>query len=118
MPWRGRHLRASRGRRSAAQSQQKARETEQVARQFSADAERYYRRQPCLALGRALFCLAPSELLHHTTLVVAYCPGVAGVGGLVSGSGLLVGETRRALRILREQTEFLLKRPSPNPKAR
>ena len=35
----------------------------------------------------------------------------AGVGGLVYGSGLLVWETRIALRVLAEETEFLLRRP-------
>src|SRR5438067_502669 len=71
-----------------------------------------------VSLLGALFFLAHSALLHDATLVVAFCAGVAGVGGLVSGSGLLVGETRLALRILREETAFLLKRSSPNPKAR
>jgi hypothetical protein len=65
----------------------------------------------------ALFFVAHTELLHQATMVIAFCAGVAGVGGLVIGSGLLVWETRLALRILGEETAFLLKRSSPNPKA-
>jgi hypothetical protein len=65
----------------------------------------------------AVFFVAHSELLHRTTLVAAFCAGVAGVGGLVTGSSLLVWETRLALGILREETQFILKRSSPNPNA-
>ncbi|HEV3263719.1 MAG TPA: DUF2721 domain-containing protein [Gemmataceae bacterium] len=71
-----------------------------------------------ISLLGAVFFVAHSEVLHLVTLVVAFCAGVAGVGGLATGSGLLVWETRMALRILREETEFLLKRSPPNQKAR
>ncbi len=73
-----------------------------------------------VSLLGAVFFVAHQELLRQVTLAVALCAGVVGVGGLVSGSGLLVWETRMALRILREETGFMLKR-SPrreNPRDR
>jgi hypothetical protein len=70
-----------------------------------------------VALLGAILAVAHAELLHQVTRVVAISAGVAGVGGLVTGSGLLVWETRMALRILREETAFLLSRSSGNPKA-
>jgi hypothetical protein len=70
-----------------------------------------------ISLLGAVFVVAHTELLHQATMVIAFGAGLAGVGGLVVGSGLLVWETRMALRILCEQTAFLLKRSSPNPKA-
>ena len=71
-----------------------------------------------ISLLGAVFFVAHNEVLQLATLVVAFCADVAGVGGLVIGSGLLVGETRMALRILREETDFLLKRSPANPKVR
>ena len=68
-------------------------------------------------LGAVLF-VAHQELLHRPTLIVAFCAGAAGVGGLVTGSGLLVWETRMALRILSDETDFMLKRPSRKPTAK
>ncbi len=41
------------------------------------------------------------------TLVVALGCGVAGVGGVLTGSGILVWETRLTLRILQAETELL-----------
>jgi len=38
---------------------------------------------------------------------VALCTGLAGVGGLVCGSALLVWETRKTLAILCEETDFV-----------
>jgi hypothetical protein len=70
-----------------------------------------------ISLLGAVFVVAHQELLRQITLGAALCAGVAGVGGLVAGSALLVWETRMALRILREETNFRLKRSSPNPKA-
>lgn len=52
------------------------------------------------------------ETLHRVALWVAFAAGVVGFGGLVAGSGLLVFETRMALRILGEETRFLLARRS------
>jgi hypothetical protein len=60
-------------------------------------------------LGAVLF-IAGSDWPHQATLVAAFCAGGVGVGGLVTGSGLVVWETRLALRILREEMDFLLKR--------
>jgi hypothetical protein len=71
-----------------------------------------------VSLLGAVFVVAHNDIVHNVTLVVAFCAGVAGVGGLVIGSGLLVAETRMTLGILREETAFLLKRSSPNPTAR
>jgi hypothetical protein len=70
-----------------------------------------------ISLLGAVFFVAHSDTLHLLTLAIALCSGAVGVGGLVTGSGLLVWETRMALRILREETEFMLKRSPPNPKA-
>lgn len=68
-----------------------------------------------VSLLGAVFFVAQSDVLHMVALTIAMCAGVAGVGGLVTGSGLLVWETRMALRILREETEFMLKRTPPTP---
>jgi Protein of unknown function (DUF2721) len=70
-----------------------------------------------VSLLGAMFFLTHADILHEATLVVAFCAGLAGVGGLVTGSGLLVAETRMTLRILHEETEFMLKRSSAKPKA-
>jgi hypothetical protein len=70
-----------------------------------------------ISLLGAVFFVAHSDTLHLLTLAIALCSGAVGVGGLVTGSGLLVWETRMALRILREETEVMLKRSPPNPKA-
>ena len=67
-------------------------------------------------LGAVLFA-AQQVLLHRPTLIAAFCAGAAGVGGLVAGSGLLVWETRMALHILSDETDFMLKRPSRKPPA-
>lgn len=65
-------------------------------------------------LGAALD-LAEQQPLQPITLAVAFIAGGFGVGGLMSGSGLLVWETRMALRILREETEFMLNRSKKSP---
>jgi hypothetical protein len=68
-----------------------------------------------VSLLGAVFVVAHQERLRQVTLVVALGAGMAGVGGLVAGSALLVGETRMALRILREETAFMLKRSPRTP---
>jgi hypothetical protein len=68
-----------------------------------------------VSLLGAVFFVAQSETLHIAALSIAMCAGVAGVGGLVTGSGLLVWETRMALRILREETTYMFNRSPPNP---
>ena len=54
----------------------------------------------------ALFVLSGHEALRLLSLGVALVSGVIGVGGLTAGSGLLVWETRQALKILLQLTEF------------
>lgn len=63
-----------------------------------------------ISLVSAVFFVAHTESLHFATLVLAFGAGLGGVGGLVAGSTLVVWETRMALYILREETEFLLHR--------
>ena len=61
-----------------------------------------------VSLLGAVFSVARLEVLREVALGTAICAGVTGVGGLVYGSGLLVWETRMALRILSEETQFML----------
>jgi hypothetical protein len=65
-----------------------------------------------ISLLAAVFFVAQQDLLRQVTLGVALCVGVMGIGGLVVGSTLLVWETRVALRILGEETEYMLRRRS------
>jgi hypothetical protein len=58
----------------------------------------------------AVFFVMQAEMLLRATLVTAFGVGVCGVGALVWGCGLLFWEARSALRILREETQFLLSR--------
>jgi hypothetical protein len=67
-----------------------------------------------VSLLGAVFFVAQQEHLRQVTLAVALCAGAAGVGGLVAGSGLLVWETRMALPILAEATQFMRKRAGRN----
>src|SRR6516165_222620 len=66
-----------------------------------------------VSLLGAVFFVAQSPTLHVVALTIAMCAGVAGVAGLMTGSGLLVWETRMALRILREEMTFMLNRSPP-----
>lgn len=59
-------------------------------------------------LGAGLFGSEP-EFVQRTAMGVVMCTAVVGVGGLVTGSGLLVWETRITLRVLTEETQFRLK---------
>jgi hypothetical protein len=61
-----------------------------------------------VSLLGAVFFIAHSELLHQITQIVAFAAGVVGVGGLMTGSGLLVWETRLTLQILRDETKRML----------
>jgi hypothetical protein len=67
-----------------------------------------------VSLLGAVFSVAEQDLLRQAALGVALCAGVAGIGGLVYGSSLLVWETRLALRILGEETQFLLRHTPQN----
>ncbi|MHB8862402.1 MAG: DUF2721 domain-containing protein [Pirellulaceae bacterium] len=61
-----------------------------------------------ISLLGAVFVVAGQELLREFTLWLALCAGMAGVGGLVTGSGILIWETQLALRGLAEETAFML----------
>ncbi|MHB0957194.1 MAG: hypothetical protein ACYC0X_14740 [Pirellulaceae bacterium] len=61
-----------------------------------------------VSLLGAVFVVAGQELLREFTLWLAMCAGMAGVGGLVTGSGILIWETQLALRGLAEETSFML----------
>jgi hypothetical protein len=66
-------------------------------------------------LGAVFFVIA-QEWPRHIALAIALVAGVSGIGGLVWGSGLLFWEARMALRILREETRFLMGRvPGADP---
>jgi hypothetical protein len=61
-----------------------------------------------ISLLGAGFFVVGREFLRQVTLMVALGAGLCGVGGLVTGSCLLVFETRMTLRILGEETDFML----------
>ena len=60
-----------------------------------------------------VFALDENGPLRQLVLGVGFCTGVAGVLGLVSGTGLLVWETRLALRYLENETAFQSKNSQP-----
>src|SRR5262249_35168631 len=60
----------------------------------------------------AICHLAGWEGPRLVTFAVGLASGVLGVGGLLTGSGVLVWETRQALAILREEVRFLRGRRS------
>lgn len=66
-----------------------------------------------ISLLGAVFVAAHQDLLQQTTLAISLVAGVIGVGGLAAGSGLLVFETRMALRGMSEETKFLLGKHRP-----
>src|SRR4051812_10732487 len=68
-----------------------------------------------ISLLGAVFVAAQQDLLREITLIVSLCAGVVGVGGLTIGSGLLVFETRMALRGMAEETRFLLSKHKRKP---
>jgi hypothetical protein len=61
-----------------------------------------------ISLLGAVFVAAHQDMMQQITLIVSIVAGVIGVGGLSIGSGLLVFETRMALRGMAEETRFLL----------
>lgn len=61
------------------------------------------------SLVGAIFVVAQDELLWTIAFIAALCSGAIGIGGLLAGSGLLVWETRKALAILRDETEYIRK---------
>jgi len=64
-----------------------------------------------VSLLGAVFFIAHHEMLHLLTQIAAIIAGVVGVGGLVTGSGLLVWETRLTLTLLRDETKRMLASP-------
>src|SRR4051812_48726740 len=68
-----------------------------------------------ISLLGAVFVAAQQDVLRQITLAVSLCAGVVGVGGLAIGSGLLVFETRMALRGMAEETRFLLSKHKRKP---
>jgi hypothetical protein len=54
-------------------------------------------------------------LLRAISLGADFLAGVTGFGGLVIGSGILVWESRLTLRVLVEETAFILSNRSPRP---
>jgi hypothetical protein len=69
-----------------------------------------------ISLLGAVFVAAHQDLLRQITLAISLCAGVVGVGGLAIGSGLLVFETRMALRGMAEETRFLLSKHKSSEK--
>jgi hypothetical protein len=68
-----------------------------------------------ISLLGAVFVAAQQDLLRQVTLAISLCAGIVGVGGLTCGSGLLVFETRMALRGMAEETRFLLSKHKHRP---
>jgi hypothetical protein len=68
-----------------------------------------------ISLLGAVFVAAHNDLLQQVTLVVSIIAGIVGVCGLAIGSGLLVFETRMALRGMAEETRFLLSKHKHKP---
>jgi len=65
-----------------------------------------------LSLLGAVTVFAELPLLRQVMPFVVLFTGVIGVGGLVSGAALLVFETRLAVRVLTEETQFWLQHRS------
>jgi Protein of unknown function (DUF2721) len=68
----------------------------------------------------AVFVFTHHEVARQVAMLVGFGCGVVGVGGLVSGSGILVWETRLTLAILTEETALVVKglhleRTGPEP---
>jgi hypothetical protein len=60
------------------------------------------------SLFGAVLVVAQQEIAREAAMMVAIGCGVLGVGGLVTGSVLLVWETRLTLLILREETDAIV----------
>ncbi|MGC3971806.1 MAG: DUF2721 domain-containing protein [Pirellulales bacterium] len=66
-----------------------------------------------VSLLAAAFFIIHHDLGRQIALSIGMLAGVLGVGGLVTGSILLVYETRMALRILTEETEAMCNQHAP-----
>jgi hypothetical protein len=69
-----------------------------------------------ISLIGAVFFVARWEVARDVSLWLALAAGVVGVGGLVCGNGLLVAETRFALRMLSEEIKQRLSHPHRRPR--
>jgi hypothetical protein len=58
-------------------------------------------------LGAALV-VTGHELARQIVMLVAFGCGVAGISGLISGSALLIWESRFTLRMLREESQLII----------
>jgi hypothetical protein len=65
------------------------------------------------SLVGAAFAVSHLEVPRVVVMVVAFACGVVGVGGLVTGSVLLVWESRLTFAILREETTFVVQGLQP-----
>ncbi|MBX3414771.1 MAG: DUF2721 domain-containing protein [Pirellulales bacterium] len=63
-----------------------------------------------ISLLGAVFTMGHQNLLQQVSLYVALAAGMVGVGGLVTGTSLLVWETRRALKALTDEAAHLYDR--------
>lgn len=70
-----------------------------------------------ISLFGAVFTVGHQPLLQQAALYLALAAGVVGVSGLVSGTFLLVWETRRALRALLDEAAHLYDRPDERMEA-
>jgi Protein of unknown function (DUF2721) len=56
----------------------------------------------------AVLAITQHELARQIAMLVAFGCGVAGIGGLVTGSAVLILESRFTLRILREEARLIV----------
>ncbi len=68
------------------------------------------------SLFGAVFVLMQQGTIREVAMTVAICCGVLGVGGLVTGSVLLVWETRLTLFMLREETDAIVEELDLDPR--
>jgi hypothetical protein len=56
----------------------------------------------------AVFVIIQHDIARQVAMTVAFACGVVGVGGLLTGSAMLVWETRLTLAILAEETDLVV----------
>lgn len=59
----------------------------------------------------AVFVITHRHAAREAAMLVAFGCGVVGVGGLVTGAGILVTETRKTLALLRDELDLLTDPP-------
>lgn len=57
----------------------------------------------------AVFVISGHGLAREVAMLIAFGCGVGGIGGLVTGSALLIWESRFTLQILREESEIIVR---------